>query len=256
MRSGPGASITLMVTAASAISCASSRAEKPGQSAAGPTMVKPTALLASSRAGCGQIQAALGGTAIGLAAPAGFVEVCTKDEQLCHELTSGYPPTVTTIGYFVPADKWAAHNRGEHPRLGRLLVAQETSTGEDAFPALKEVLRERQGRIPDHSPVIPRLEHVERVDLGVLDEGADFISMGVIINAQVPGLAAVGPQVAINTAFVDRGHVLSLYTHCDFAGPRDEEECRQLTTEWLGCLRGAAQRGVEADRAPPAVERQ
>jgi hypothetical protein len=212
--------------------------------------VKAEVLPSPSGTACGQFRASLEGTSIDLAPPPGFVEICAKDRRLCSLLTSGFPPSVTTIGYFVPVEKWAARERGEHPRLTRYLIAQGTSTGEDAFPALKNFLRERAGRIPDHSRVTESLEHMERVDLGVLDEGADFISMGVIIKAQLSASgASPGPQVAINTAFVDQGHVLSLYTHCAFAGPRDEEECKRLTTEWLACLRGAAQQGVAADGA-------
>jgi hypothetical protein len=234
------------------VSCASSGVAKLGESQQAHPAVKSEAPPAPLGSACGQSLATFGETSIALASPAGFAEICTKDQRLCGELTAGYPPGVTTIGYFVPAEKWAARLRGEHPTLTRYLVAQATSTREAAFPALKNFLRERAGRIPDNSRVIKSLEDVERVDLGVLDEGPDFISPGVIISARLPGAdRSLGRQVAINTAFITQGHVLSLYTHCAFTGQRDLDECRHLTTEWLTCLRGDAQQGVAGDGAPP-----
>lgn len=241
MKANQSAAVALIVIAAG--SCASSGTAKPSGSQVGGSAAK-SARPPPVTAVCGQFPASLEDTSIDLAPPAGFTEICARDQDLCRELTSGYPPGVTTIGYFVPAEKWAARERGEHPILTRYLIAQATSTSEVAFPVLKSFLHERAGRIQDHSDVAGVLEHMERIDLGVLDEGPDFISMGVIIKARLSASGdSPGPQVAINTAFLDRGHVLSLYTHCAFAGPRDEEDCRRLTTEWLVCLRGAAHHG-------------
>ena len=183
-----------------------------------------------------------------MAPPSGFTEICAQDRELCRALTAGYPPTVTTLGYFVQSTEWAAHLRGERASPTKYLIAQGTSTSEDEFPALKAFIGERAGRIPDNSRVPESLGSLDRIDLGVLDKGSDFISPGVVIRLP-PSALAPSPvtQVAINTAFATRGHVLSLYTHCDFWNSKDVEACRTLTTSWLACLRGAAQPGVEPD---------
>jgi hypothetical protein len=242
----------VILVSALAASCASSGTAKPDESQRLHPEVRSDTPRAFSGAACGKDPTAFEEISIDLAPPAGFAEICTKDQRLCAELAAGYPPSVTTIGYLLPAETWAARQRGEHPTLSRYLIAQGTSTGAAAFPALKKFIRERAGRIPDHSRGVEALEDVERVDLGVLDEGPDFISPGVVIRARLPGLGpSPGRQVAINTAFVTQGHVLSLYTHCAFNGQSDVADCRRLTTEWLTCLRGAAGQGVAADGASP-----
>lgn len=228
-------------------SCASTKPGLTGHSQAAGPGVKPPVSVMSPIASCGAFSATSAELAIDLAPPAGFTEICTRDRELCADLTAGYPPGVRTIGYFVPSDEWVRYQRGDHSRFSRYLIAQATTTRASAFPALKDFIRSRSGRIPDSSRLSPKiLRDLERVDLGVLDEGADFISPGVLLDARPsPQMPPLGPQVAINTAFATSGQVLSLYTHHNFSGERDLDACKQLTTQWLKCLRGAAQPGVE-----------
>jgi hypothetical protein len=237
-----------LVAFAVAASCASSSATKPGESRpdrseGGSEIENPSSGLA-----CGHFVAMFEKSSIDLAPPKEFVEVCEKEHEFCAELAAEYPPDVTTLGVFAPADNWAARQRGEHISMGRALIAQVTSSSDSEFPALKKFLRGRAGRFPDSSRLTEPLSDGGKLDLGVLDEGSDFISPGVIIKARRASLGlSPGPRVAINSVIAARGRIFSLYTFCAFSEQQDVDRCRRLTTEWLACLRGAARPGVEPD---------
>src|SRR5689334_13492961 len=64
------------------------------------------------------------GAPLDLAPLAGYTEICSLDAALCHRLTDGYPPSIWTLGYFVPAEEWAAFRRGETAGFRRYLIAQ------------------------------------------------------------------------------------------------------------------------------------
>jgi hypothetical protein len=55
---------------------------------------------------------------------------------------------------------------------------------------------------------------------------------------------STAPQIAIGTALLLRGRVLSLYVHHAFAEQQDLEVARRLAADWLACVR-------KANPAPP-----
>jgi hypothetical protein len=232
-------------------SCASLKPTATGQSQGKLPDAKSAEAVTAPAPSCERSPAA--GLAIDLAVPAGFTEICGKDRDMCANLTAGYPPTVRTIGYFVPSSEWARYQRGDHSHFKKYLIAQLTTTSTSDFPAMKTFIRGRSGRIPDSSRIRPDvLRRLGRVDLGVLDEGPDFISPGVLLSVEPsPQMPALEPQVAINTAFLRTGVVFSLYTHYEFAAERDVDACRQLTTQWLACLRSVLPSDDGTD-GPPA----
>jgi len=62
--------------------------------------------------------------AVDLAPPTGYVDVCSRDAQLCKRLTEGYPPSVQTLAYFVLAKEWQLHERGALDGFTQYLIAQ------------------------------------------------------------------------------------------------------------------------------------
>jgi hypothetical protein len=155
------------------------------------------------------------GASLELTPLVGYSEVCSQDATLCRRLTAGYPPSVVTVGYFVPTDEWAAFRRGEASGFRQYLVAQLASgTRPEGLPALKARLRAQQGDIPDASRLPALLESAGRVAFGVFDETERSVSFGVVMRARPvgapPGAAEIA-LVATNTALVVGNRVLSLY---------------------------------------------
>jgi len=181
---------------------------------------------------------------IDLAPPTGFVEICSQDAKLCEVLTRGYPPSAETIGYFVTATEWARHKK-QKVGFTRYLIAQVSrSTAAKDFPGLKDFIRARQGKLPDHTDLPKTLKSQGQVSLGIVDEAPDSISFGTIMKTRTtepPERTLV--QVALNSALVIGPRVLSLYTFRDFQTAKDVEAAKQLTRNWLQCLRSANPKG-------------
>jgi hypothetical protein len=152
-------------------SCASTKPAPNGHFAPPGPVAKPSGPAISPVASCGRFLATAAEVAIDLAPPAGFTEICSRDPDLCADLTAGYPPRVRTIGYFVRSEEWARYQQGDHSRFSTYLIAQATTTRVSDFSALKGFIRGRSGRIPDRSRMSPEiLRDLQRVDLGILDE--------------------------------------------------------------------------------------
>jgi hypothetical protein len=184
--------------------------------------------------GCGSFPAIVGDQhKIDLAPPGAFMETCSVDNRLCLQLESSNPSGMNTLGLFLTSGDWVRHRRRERLDLGTYLIAHVTSTAEAQFPALKKLVRDRAAPIPDRANVRASLAALGRVDLGVVDESADSISSAVVVEAS----RSPGPQIAINTAFLLRGYVLSLYVHHVFSDEEDIEVTKRLSADWLGCLR-------------------
>lgn len=191
---------------------------------------------------CGSFQASVAPPALELAPPAGFVEICGRDAVLCARLSSGYPPTARTIGYFVTPEEWVQYREGRLSGFTRYLIAQVSEgTAPTEFPDLKNFIRSRQGAIPDNTELPPVLDAVGRSNIGVFEDSDDAISSGVVMKLQP---ATSGPPTDLilastNTAFLTKGRVLSLYAFTDVTAKPSAEPVKQLTREWLKCLRSA-----------------
>lgn len=194
----------------------------------------------AAQTACGSWTTAALGAPFELAPLAGYTEVCSQDAALCARLTAGYPPSVVTLGYFVPTDEWAAFRRGAATGFGRYLIAQLASaTRPEGLPALKTRLRAQQGDIPDATRLPALLESAGRVSFGVFDESERSVSFGVVMRARPVGAPTGTAEVALastNTALVVGDRVLSLYVFRQYAGQADVEAVQRATTEWLECL--------------------
>jgi hypothetical protein len=105
-----------------------------------------------------------------------------QDEKLCSLLTRGYPPSTQTVGYFVLDGEWAKFKKGELEGFTRYLIAQiSQSTRPEDFPALKEFIRSRHGKVADHTDLPGTLKSRGQVGLGVVDETQDSISFGTVM---------------------------------------------------------------------------
>lgn len=185
-------------------------------------------------------------TKVDLAPPAGMVDVCTLDAVLCERLTQGYPPSTKTYAYFVPTAEWEALEAGTAFGFKHYLIAQSGGVPASAFAGLQEHLRSRGGAIPDHTQVPSILQQTGKVNLGILEDSPDAMVFGALATHRLaPPAFGEFTQAASNIAFVAKNEVLSLYVFVNITEDLDIAPMRELTGQWLGCLRDANR----ADRA-------
>jgi hypothetical protein len=168
--------------------------------------------------------------AVDLAPPAGYVDVCSRDAQLCRRLTEGYPPSVQTLAYFVLAEEWQLHERGALKGFTQYLIAQRAVRpySTEAFADLKRSMRESQGDIPDSSV---SGQAVQRRSLGVIDEAGDLIAIGMLMRR--PGLA----MASINAGLRLKKETLILYIFRVARNIGDVNSAKALAREWVSCIR-------------------
>ena len=177
-----------------------------------------------------------------LAPPPGFVDICAIDAQLCRTLTAGYPPSVTTLAYFVTTGDWDAYRRHSLSGFTRYLIAQlaVSMTVED-LPRFKDYLHAQQGAIPDNTRLPAILATDGRAALGILDETPASISFGTIMKLHLQTDPPTDPilLVATNTAAVARHHVLSLYVYHEYRTAADVDTAKAITKTWIACIQHA-----------------
>ncbi len=99
---------------------------------------------------CDSFRDSRGRSAIDFAPLPGFVDVCSRDFQLCVLLTEGYPPSVQTLGYFVPSEEWERYQKGQHKGFSRYLIAQKGEPlSAEKFADFKRYVHSQQGDIAD-----------------------------------------------------------------------------------------------------------
>ena len=189
---------------------------------------------------CDSFRDAKGRSVVDFAPPAGFIDVCSRDAQLCTQLTKGYPPSVQTIGYFVREVEWQRYQKGELKGFEQYFIAQRAQTMSPAdFAELKQYVRRQQGSIPDHTELPRALESQGRVSIGVTGETDDSISYGVVMRLAGRGEASSHPLMlaAINTALQVKGETLSLYAFDTVSQPTEVKGVTALANSWVACLR-------------------
>jgi hypothetical protein len=214
----------------------------------------PAALCAQSV--CGAHPFSPAGTQLQLLPPAGFVEVCAHDTALCRRVSAGYPPSATTLGYFVPETEWRAYRQGTIHGFTQYLIAQRASSiSPSSLPKFKQHVRAQQGDLPDHTRLPAQLESGGRVPLGVFDESENSISFGVVMSMRSAGddESANMRLVATNSALALGPHVLSLYVYRRFRAISDIDAAKQQTRTWLSCLRNANW-NARCPGIPPAAQ--
>ena len=131
---------------------------------------------------CGSFRDARSRSWVDLAPLPGFIDVCSRDFQLCVMLTEGYPPSVQTIGYFVPVEEWERYQKGQHKGFSRYLIAQKGETlSAESFADFKRYVHSQQGNIADHTKLATVFESHGSVSLGIIDETPDSISIGTVL---------------------------------------------------------------------------
>jgi hypothetical protein len=157
-------------------------------------------------------------------------------------LTAGYPPSVKTLGYFVPPAEWDAVKKDSTAGFHHYLIAQwAVSLQPEQLQGFKTYLRAQQGNIPDHTELPRVLAAQGRVSLGVFAETPTSISFGTIMTARsvVSPNAAPLSLVATNTAAVVKSRMLSLYVYQDYRGEADVTMAKSVTASWLQCIGNA-----------------
>jgi hypothetical protein len=189
---------------------------------------------------CGSFKDAHGLSSVDVAPLPGYVDICSQDFGLCVKLTQGYPPSVKTIGYFVPAAEWQKRQKGTLEGFTHYLIAQRgrtLSTGE--FTEFKRYVHSEQGNIEDHTKPADVFESQGRVSLGVIDEAEDMIAFGAILkltqtNPPPPQAMLIA---SINIVLEAKGETLSLYIFDTVKRLDDTSRIKELAKTWLACIR-------------------
>jgi hypothetical protein len=153
-------------------------------------------------------------------------------------LTQGYPPSVQTIGYFVPTEEWEKYQKGQHKGFSRYLIAQKGRTlSTEEFADFKQYVHSQQGNIPDHSNLATLFESRGQVSLGIVDETPDSISVGTVVKLTEKALKRDLQTAAINIALQIKDESLSLYVYDDAKSVNDTERVKDLAKRWIQCIR-------------------
>jgi hypothetical protein len=188
---------------------------------------------------CGSAMRSWNGRSVDLAPPAGFVEICQHDAELCRKLTASYPPNVTTLGYFVTEAEWKAHAQNPAAPFSRYLIAQLAPAKTAAhLQQVKSFIRSQQEPAPDRAHLAERFNADGQVGLGILDETAESISIGAVARVPTPG-ARSDVLVMTNSALALGPDLLSLYVYLRVDTVAGSEQIEPLTKRWLQCLRDA-----------------
>ena len=186
---------------------------------------------------CGSFRDPRGRSSVDFAPLNGFVDVCSRDAELCDTLTKGYPASVQTIGYFVPTEEWQQYQK-DRTGFSRYLIAQRGRTlSADEFVDFKEHVRSQQGKVEDHTKLIEAFRLRGQASLGVIDEGEGFISFGTVLALSEPAAKQEHLLAAINIVFQLKGETLSLYVYDSVKSVEDTERIKGMAKQWLQCIR-------------------
>ena len=170
----------------------------------------------------------------------GFVDVCSRDFQLCVALTEGYPPSVKTIGYFVPAEEWQRYQKGSTTGFSRYLIGQRVTTMSPAeFSEFKQYIHAQQGSMPDHTNLPATLDSQERVSFGITDEADNAIAFGTVLKVAPKEGGVIAPFLlgSINIVLQLKGETLCLYAFDTLKERSDTGGLKTLAKRWVGCIR-------------------
>jgi len=164
--------------------------------------------------------------------------VCSRDFQLCVLLTQGYPPSVQTIGYFVPVEEWERYQKGQHKGFSQYLIGQKGETlSAEKFTDFKRYVHSQQGNIADHTKLATVFESRGQVSLGIVDETSDSISIGAVLKLTETALKRDLQTAAINVVLQIKGESLSLYVYDSVKDANDTDRVKELAKRWVQCIR-------------------
>jgi hypothetical protein len=204
-------------------------------------------------------------SAVDLAPPTGFVDICSLDSLVCEIFTIAEPVNVREkiIGYFVPADQWERFRKGATMGFSPYLIAQRQKTmSSKEFVELKDYTKKKKGDIWGDMPTPAGLKLLSQTPMGVIDESQDLISIGAVIwhmatskeafekgqfmtpaerdLAEKSGkaLEVELTMTSVHTALQIRGESLFLNTYEKREQPFDGESTKALARIWVECVRG------------------
>ena len=176
---------------------------------------------------------------VNLAPLKGYVEICSKDSNLCRVLTIGYPASTKTLGYFISDDDWASYQSGSRSGFSQYLIAQlASSVKPQEFEELKRYLHSKNGNIPDNTSLPNRITEQSKTNLGVISEHKNSITIGSsqTINQNNPPIKASITLLASNIAVLVNNSVLSLYVYRTYKGDSDLKNLKADSEQWLQCI--------------------
>jgi hypothetical protein len=122
---------------------------------------------------CGSFVDSRHRSVINFAPVVGFVEVRSRDADLCDVLTKGYPPSVATVAYFVTRQDWQLHLKDKRQGFTQYLIGQRGHRwSRDEFLEFKNRVRSNLGTVSDHTDLPAIVESLGRASLGVTAESA------------------------------------------------------------------------------------
>ena len=187
---------------------------------------------------CDSFRDSRGRSAIDFAPLPGFVDVCSRDFQLCVLLTEGYPPSVQTLGYFVPSEEWEQYQKGQHKGFSRYLIAQKGEPlSAEKFADFKRYVHSQQGDIADHTNPAAIFESRGHISLGIINESPDSISIGTVLKLNEPAIKRDVILAAINIALQIKGESLSLYVYDTVKSANDTDRVKEVAKRWVRCIR-------------------
>ena len=194
-----------------------------------------SASLSVSGADFGSQRTEVNGVSIDLRPPEGYVDICSQDQALCQKLTSGYPASAKTLGYFVRAGEWQSFQNRKGLGFNHYLIAQHAgSMSPERLPAFKKHLRANQGRLPDQTELPKTLREKGRVELGIFDETPDSISFGIIMKLESSGNSTNNMSLVSANAVVRLPNcMLSLYVYQSYQGESDIKAVQEFTNAWV-----------------------
>jgi hypothetical protein len=189
---------------------------------------------------CQSFRDSRGRSSIDFAPPKGFVDICSRDFQLCVMLTEGYPRSVQTIGYFVSAEQWQRFQERKQKGFTRYFIAQRGRTlSKEEFADFKRYVHSQQGNIADHTDLPRMFQSQDRAPLGVTDEAENSISFGTVLKLKSANTDAGNAELlaSMNIALQLNGESLSLYVFDSVKDVKDTEGVKALAKRWLKCIR-------------------
>src|SRR5262245_63021711 len=189
---------------------------------------------------CGSFEPRVPPPPLQLAPPAGFIEVCGKDQALCTKVSAGYPAGTQLIGYFVTPAEWSEYQASKRTEFSRYLVAQLVPSMEPLhFAGLREFMRAQRGSATPGVRRAPVFDAQGRSIIPVFEDADDAIASGMMIKRKADEAKAPIDIVlaSANLAYLTKDRVLSLYSYANVSADPSSAPVEELTRQWLACLR-------------------
>ena len=132
----------------------------------------------------------------------------------------------------------ATVSRGRTQRFRPYLIAQKGRTlSTEEFADFKRYVHSQQRNIPDHTQLATTFELRSQIPLGIIDESADSMWMGMLLKLTEPAFKRDFELAAINVVLQIKGESLSLYVYDTVKDANDTGRVKELAKRWVQCIR-------------------